>query len=371
MVMETIPMFKNQSVSENLPENAAVPVGTLSSYAARLKFDIGTHIGEAFRRDNAQRQRALDVIASEYRGMTVDFEVDWNAMEPEPGQIDFLAYDAYVNFAKANGLTLHHSHLLWPTKDKSLPTWLFPNPGELDCGTRTQSEVEMLVKDHIQQVIEHTADSGIVTSWNVVNEAFNGKGEVRPQNCFYQIMGPDYVDKAFRYAREAAPTGTLVLNEYFQSDTAPGGIDLKKANGLFAYVKAAKARGVPIDAVGVQNHLVSENGNFFGADYLASLHHIFDLARDAGVQVMITEMDVYQGAHSQDDVRRVYEETLAACLQDANCVWFNTWGVSDAQTWLHRRVALADAAPLLFDANYDKKPAYYGLIAAFQQASAR
>jgi endo-1,4-beta-xylanase len=353
-----------------LNTNAALP-GTLAFYAARLNFNIGTHIAEIYRQGNTQSQRAIDLIRSEYKGMTVNFALDWRILEPEPGKLAFQGINLYVKFAQANDLTLNYAHLLWPTYPLSYPDWLFPDRFGGSCGTRTRDDLARIVSDHIQVVIGHAAPSNRVVSWNVVNEPFDERGELRQDNCFYQILGAGYLDDAFRAARVVSPDGILILNEFFQTDASPSGINLDKIDGVFAYVAAAKARGVPIDVVGIQNHLVSATGNYFSPFYLVALHHIFEKARAAGVRVMITEMDVYQGSRTQDDVGQVYRETLAACLADANCIWFSTWGVSDAFTWLRRFSTLADPDPLLFDANYQPKPAFHDLIEAFQESVRR
>ena len=67
-------------------------------------------------------------------------------------------------------------------------------------------------------------------------------------------------------------------------------------------------------------------------------------------------------------VAKVYQDTLETCLKYPNFISLETWGVSDAYTWLRLfpPVNLADARPLLFDENYQRKAAYYAIIEALK-----
>ena len=87
---------------------------------------------------------------------------------------------------------------------------------------------------------------------------------------------------------------------------------------------------------------------------------------DIGVEVHITEMDV-KCANCTTALlavqAQIYGGMLSACLQNRCCKSFETWGFTDAHTWLG-----SDTVPLPFDANYVKKPAYYELLATLTAA---
>ena len=57
---------------------------------------------------------------------------------------------------------------------------------------------------------------------------------------------------------------------------------------------------------------------------------------------------------------RIYGDTLGVCLAAENCKAFVVWGVSDRQSWIPRVMGTPDAA-LIFDENYQPKPAYQAL----------
>ncbi len=103
--------------------------------------------------------------------------------------------------------------------------------------------------------------------------------------------------------------------------------------------------------------------------YLDEFRYFLQRARQAGVQAYITEMDVYQGppTDSVDLLARqaqIYRDIVTACVQDSNCKGFYTWGVTDASNWpaIRESHPLPDARPLLFDENYNKKPAYDSVL---------
>jgi len=230
----------------------------------------------------------------------------------------------------------------------------------------SKTDAEQLMKTYIQTTMTHAGNA--ISVWNVVNEAFSTDGSLR-QNCFYKIIGPDYIDKAFTYAGQVSSHGTLVLSDYFGIARMP----IAEVDGFFSYVKAAKARGVPIEAVGLENHLMATNGNQFSQGYLDDLNYYFQKAQDANVQVLITEMDVYQAGHSQADVATVYKNVTAMCLKYTNCISLETWGISDKYSWLRspRFGNLPDAQPLLFNDTYERKPAYYGVMDALREDTTR
>ncbi len=104
-------------------------------------------------------------------------------------------------------------------------------------------------------------------------------------------------------------------------------------------VRDFKARGVPIDCVGLQAH--------FGAggppgSFQTTLSSFVAL----GVDVQITELDIAQASPT------AYANTVKACMNVARCTGITVWGIRDSDSWR------SNESPLLFDRNGSKKPAY-------------
>lgn len=343
---------------------------TISAYAHARSINVGAHLVECVDSYGASTSSVCKQVATrEYSGETNTYEVDWSLIEAVRGTYNWSRFDNASTFIKSIGAKMHYAHLIWGTRSGNswtVPKWVFPSYA--DCGNLTRDQLLAIMQKHIGDMVAHGND--VVAEWNVVNEIFansnEGKGTygLLSNNCWYKKVGPDYVDKAFQFAKAANPRGILVLNEF-------GGDD-QKINNIFAYIKGAKSRGIPIDAIGWQTHLTAKDGSQFTPALTDSLNNIFQKAQDAGVKVIISEFDVYQGTHSQDDVARIYKEATITCLKYPNCISFETWGISDKYTWMRNApLSLTDAKPLPFDDNYQRKPAYYGIMQALAENTSR
>ena len=103
-----------------------------------------------------------------------------------------------------------------------------------------------LLLSRIQSYIETvmTRYKGKVDAWDVVNEAIadNGGDENGMRiSPFYTLIGPDYVEKAFEFARAADPDAKLYYNEYYTE------VPEKRAY-MYQLVKGLKEKGL-IDGV--------------------------------------------------------------------------------------------------------------------------
>ena len=91
---------------------------------------------------------------------------------------------------------------------------------------------------------------------------------------------------------------------------------------------------------------------------------------DLGLKVDISEMDVQirqlPGDLSEREKvqRKVYHDVIAACLKERNFTDITFWGFTDFHSWINSRYGPDN--PLLFDQNYQPKPAYNGVLDALQ-----
>lgn len=56
-----------------------------------------------------------------------------------------------------------------------------------------------------------------------------------------------------------------------------------------------------------------------------------------------------------------FERIAKSCLATKRCVGMTVWGVSDKYSWIPG-VFEGEGAALLWDEEYEKKPAYYGFL---------
>ncbi|KAF3938561.1 Exoglucanase [Dactylella cylindrospora] len=215
-------------------------------------------------------------------------------------------------------------------------------------------DLRQVITEHITTYARRYA--GKIEAWDVVNEVFLDDGSWRETN-FYNVLGPEYVEIAFRAARAGDPYAKLCIND-FNLDWDNG-----KVNSTIKLVNDLRAKGVPIDCIGTQGHLVlnSEDnpllGNIWGR-----------LSNETGLEVQVTELDIRMVMPTTPeklaDQRVDYQRAVSACMKNKHCSSITIWAVTDGLSWVPH-VFPEEGAPLLWDENYQKKPAYYGVIDGF------
>jgi endo-1,4-beta-xylanase len=219
---------------------------------------------------------------------------------------------------------------------------------------------------------------GQLHSWDVVNEAIepdDGQPDGLRKTPWLELIGPDYIELAFRSAAEADPQAKLTYNDYgFELDTRKSS---EKRAQILSLLRRLKAAGVPIHAVGVQSHL-SAATEAPGA----GLQSFIREAGKMGLEVYITELDV--NCHGLDSgvverdaaVAQVYRNYLDLVLAEPNVPIALTWGIASAHTWMNQfpepdYAKLPHGArqrPLPFDDDLNPTPAFWAFRAALDAA---
>ena len=350
LVLLVLSITSCDQASTQVQKNQATPVlltpaPTLRSLAQAHGISIGTAVSVGALQDEQQYR---DVLATEFNMVTPEVSMKFDATEPERGHYTFTEGDALVAFAEAHNMQVHGHNLVWYL---ALPSWL-------TTGHFTRNELISILHAHILAEVSHYR--GLVNIWDVVNEAINNDGTLR-DSIWSRGIGPDYLDLAFRWAHEANPQARLFYNDY-------GGEGLgQKSDEIYNLVSGMIKRGVPINGVGLQMH-VSVDGYPPPQDVLANMKRLAAL----GLEVQITEMDV----KIQDDPRlvqvrlaaeaQIYRDMLSACLAVEQCTAFVMWGFTDRHSWIPGATGHPDA-PLIFDAAYRPKPAFFALLNVLSQ----
>ena len=286
----------------------------------------------------------------------------WESTEPQEGQFTFGDGDKIVEFAGLTGMRVRGHTLVWHNQT---PAWVFQDPKD---PTKPASKELLLqrLKNHIQAEVGHY--KGQVESWDVVNEALSDKtGTLRSGaegSKWFDILGPDYIAQAFRWAHEADPDAQLVYNDYnLESNPA------KRAAAL-QLVKDLKAQGVPINAVGLQMHISITYPD------LPQIRETIAQFAALGLKVLVTELDVSIYASATEAKKTVTPALLLAQAQrykDLFAIFkaaaakkqldlVMIWGMADDGTWLDDfPVPGRGDAPLLFDRRLQAKPAFWAI----------
>lgn len=313
-------------------------------------------------------QAYTDTIARQASIIVAENAMKWAALRPAPDKFDFHAADDLVVFALSHEQKIRGHNLCW---HEALPSWF--------ASTVTRQNAQHILVRHIETVAGRYA--GKIHSWDVVNEAIDikdGRADGLRNSPWLELVGPEYLEIAFRAARRADPHALLAYNDYGIELDTPEQID-KRAQ-VMMLARRLRARGVPINAVGVQSHLTAGDP-MPGAGlqrFVRELHQM-------GLQVFITEMDVndanIEGSAAECDaaVAQVYRSYLDMMLAEPNVTAALTWGITDRYTWLTLSKPRADGQPqrpLPFDPDYQPAPAYFAMRDAidtrsFRAASAR
>ncbi|HZD50751.1 MAG TPA: endo-1,4-beta-xylanase [Silvibacterium sp.] len=299
------------------------------------------------------------LVAAQANILVPENALKWKALRPAPDKFDFRGADTILAFASAHGQKVRGHNLCW---HEALPVWF-------DSAV-TKENARQILTDHISTVAGRYA--GRLQSWDVVNEAIDPKaidhGSGRLDNLrkspWLDLIGPDYIDVAFRTAREADPKALLTYNDYGIETDAPD--EVQKRAAVLELVRGMQKRRVPIDAVGVQSHLKMQNpvpGKGL-RDFVRELRRMH-------LRVFVTELDVdekkLEGSDSERDaaIARVYRDYVTMMVAESNVDAVLTWGITDRYTWLNGpKWARPDGKPqrcLPFYADYQPAPAFFAL----------
>ena len=202
-----------------------------------------------------------------------------------------------------------------------------------------------------------------ISQWNVVNEPFdvtNGGLLSGKDQIWTRIIGPEYIDMAFRWAHEADPQAVLLLNEH-DAEGFNG-----KSDALYVFVKGMLARGVPIHGVGMQTHWGVAREKFPKQRFdLNTVAPNMKRLADLGLEVWITEMDVPVKKPATADQltaqAQTYRQMMGVCLAASNCKALSVFGVYDGDSAAQDLRFPTYDAPMLFDKAFRPKPAYEAL----------
>jgi endo-1,4-beta-xylanase len=250
---------------------------------------------------------------------------------------------------------------------QSVPAWIRQ--------PENSAKARQIFVDHITTVCKHYA--GQLHSWDVVNEAIlssDGLPGGMRKSFWYEQVGPDYIELAFRTARAADPHAKLTYNDYgveFENDE-----DAERRRLILELLRDLKKRDVPIDAVGIQSHVKAAQPYGFGkglTDYMESI-------REMGLEIYLTELDVNEDDIQTDDqaqrdatIAQTYRDYLRVALANRAVKQVLTWDLSDRFTWLnggpthHRKQPNRPQRSLPFDRDYRPKEAFFAIRDSFDQ----
>jgi endo-1,4-beta-xylanase len=363
-----MPQFLRGAGLAKLPvENseAITGAGSLKAHAAARGLLTGCAVNaNLFREDKNFR----NLMAEQYSIVVPENCLKWNILRPTAEIYNFTDADSLVAFAQAHGIKVRGHNFVW---HEAIPAWF--------AGTVTKDTAEKFLVEHIRTVGGRY--KGKIHSWDVVNEAIwipDGRPDgLRAKSPWFELLGPGYLDLAFRTAREVDPKALLTYNDYgIEYDNEE---NEKKRAAVLGLLRRMKADKVPLDALGIQAHIKADSKDGFSK----GLRELLDGANALGLQVYVTELDVNDDAVTTDDIAErdaivagVYRNFLTNALKGPEVKSVLTWGATDKNSWLNaRKIRKVHPErlqrPLPFDASYAPTPAFFALRESFDKAKKR
>ncbi|HMJ68248.1 MAG TPA: endo-1,4-beta-xylanase [Cyclobacteriaceae bacterium] len=303
-----------------------------------------------------------ELIKKHFNSITAENVMKMGPIHPEENRFNWEPADQIVAFAQANGMKMRGHTLCWHNQT---PDWLFKDA----AGNQVSKDVLLQrLKDHITAVVSRY--KGKIYAWDVVNEVIDDKDDVfyRPSPWF-NIIGEEFIAKAFEYAHAADPDALLFYNDY--NTESP----VKRAK-IIKLVKSLIDAGVPIHGIGLQGHW-----SIYGPGY-KEVDESIKAYSSLGLPLQVTELDisVYKSEQGRREKRADENDTFTPEMELRQVEQYQSifnvlrenkrvittvtfWNVTDKRSWLDNfPVRGRKNYPLLFDQELKPKKAYWEVV---------
>jgi endo-1,4-beta-xylanase len=330
-------------------------------------FRVGAALNQ--RQFEEKDPRAAGIVAAQFNTISPENVMKWEVIHPRVDGYNFGPADEYVAFGQKYKMFIVGHNLVWHSQ---VPRWVFQDEKGAPL---TRDALLERMKEHITTVV--TRYKGKIGGWDVVNEALNEDGTLR-KSQWLNIIGEDYLVKAFQYAHAAEPNCELYYNDYSIENEA-------KRKGAVYLIKKLQAAGVKVAAVGLQGH------DSLDWPTVQQQEDTINAFAALGVKISISELDVdvlpsagrgnsadvsatsAGGANPYvnglpEDIQKAlakrYADLFAIFVKHADVMSRVTfWGVTDGDSWKNNfPVRGRTNYPLLFDRDGKPKPAFDAVI---------
>ncbi len=343
--------------------------------ALKNVFKDDFYIGTALNLDQiyGREPKAMEIVEKHFNSIVPENILKWEEVHPEPNRYNFEPVDRFVEIGRKNNMFVVGHCLVWFFQT---PKWVFQDESGKPL---TREALLDRMKEHIFTVMGRY--KGLVHGWDVVNEAIKPDGSFR-ESGWLDIIGEDYILKAFEYAREADPDAELYYNDYNMWKKP-------QYEAVYKLIEDLQSKGAHIDGVGIQGH--------WAIDYppLDEIETAVKALSKLGVKLMMTELDVcaIPFADDYDNLRdiSIYDpetqkklnpypdglpDEVQKKLADRYAELFaffrkykdvfgriTFWAVHDGQSWRsYMPISGRTDYPTLFDRQYKCKPAFDAVV---------
>ena len=366
--------LKNYAKIENVVESGLAEI-------FNDDFLIGTAISNKTLVENDTAM--LSLISKEFNAVTTENALKWSEVHPEPDVWNFQPVDRFVDFGRSHKMSMIGHTLTW---HRQTPASLFSKTIKQveHCNSchsfqRATSRDELInrLQSHISVLMDRYKQD--IDTWDVANEVVENNGKWR-ESDWYKILGPEFLELSFRFAREAHPRGCLLYNDFHLEKP-------KKCDSIIQKLKTIQNLGIKVDGVGIQCHIKLDSGSPTIEEIETAIIALYK----SGFRVHITELDIdvlpeawiHRGRHIDtlpnkselNPYKNGLPDQISQKLSARYRAVFDLfikhrdkidrvalWGTTDDESWKNGLpVAGRTSYPLLFDRNKLPKPAYYAV----------
>ena len=262
-------------------------------------------------------------------------------------EVKFDRCKPLLDWAQENGVKVHGHTLIWHSQT---PKQFF-HEGYNSSSPLVSREVMLArMENYIKQVLTWTEEHypGVIVSWDVVNEAAADSGRQLRQSNWTKVVGEDFINRAFEYARKyAAPHVKLFYNDYNS--------EMTMKNLVIRDILSSLIADGTVDGYGFQSHYSTSSSLFYigvAWDTVAKL----TLNDGTPIRLRVSELDVGIPANTESNWKtqaRFYEDLFEIYRKHADQIdAVHTWGTTDDLSWRRENY------PLLFDGQSQPKLAF-------------
>lgn len=397
----------------NTPKPTATPAPTIApeleatsivAEAEKFGFSFGTVINGS----TVSNQGYRTMVEKEFNSITAANEMKaYSLLNQKESQknpdgmpvMNYYTADKIVGYAQETGIGVRGHVLVW---DAYMCDWFFREGYTNDGAYVDEETIKARVKYYIEEVITHfeTEFPGVVYCWDVVNEAVGDNsseyvaGDSRHlrtmrsggDNLFYKIMGPEYVELAFLYAKdtveklqEANPevSITLFYNDYntFYTEKRDAICELVKSINTYAKDENGNYR-ILCEGVGMQSYIggYGQQSGCMNQEDIQRIKEAVKMYHDLGMEVHVTEMAVRNYEKDKEQKHAEFYGKLFEAYAELNAkepliTNVSIWGICDNPSMSKSDYSYKMNSPYcgLFTRTYVRKNSYYMALEAIME----
>lgn len=358
--------------------------------AARHGFKFGTVINP----QNLQKKSYTDMVKADFNSLTAGNEFKAYSLLSQSGSqksengmpvMNYYNADNIAKFAQENGIGIRGHVLVW---DAYMPSWFFREGYKNDGAFVSSDLMKKRLQYYIEEVIAHfeTNFPGVVYCWDVVNEAVgDGANEYKEgderhvrtsrggtTNYFYDVIGPDYVELSFKYARQAAKKANANIKLFYNDYST---FYSPKREAIGKLIESINKNEKLCDGVGMQGYVggYGQQAGCMSANDINLFKNAIVFYSNLGLEVHVTELALRNYDKTKAVQHANYYENFFKMLASVadeyktlTCVAI--WGICDNPSLPKDDYSYKMNGPYCGMYNYDctKKPEFFKVIKALE-----